>query len=184
MLPIEISFNGVDFTNSKLTYGYFDPFIIRVQPNLVTQTKASKLLLHGFGFIDPDNVNDIKVKFTSPKGELTCNGKSPCVVPATYIDKNTVSTNSLPMSSLAYPEDKPVQIGDPIFAEVTLVGNLFTDNKIPFYYHEDPVYNKPSRDSVPNNLQQPIIIDTDFHWPVNNVDQFLTCITHTFSVPP
>jgi len=29
VLSLEISFNGKDFTNSNLTYGYFDPFIIR-----------------------------------------------------------------------------------------------------------------------------------------------------------
>lgn len=82
MLPLEISFNGVDFTDSNLTYGYFDPFIIKLQPNLISSAKSTKVLLHGFGFIDPDNQNDIKVKFTSPKGELTCNGLSPCVVAA------------------------------------------------------------------------------------------------------
>jgi hypothetical protein len=108
VLPIEISFNGVDFTNSNLTYGYFDPFVIRIQPNLVSQTKPSDLRIHGFGFINPDNSNDIKVKFTSPQGELTCNGQSPCVVPAAYVDKNTISTQSLPMSSLAYAEGKPI----------------------------------------------------------------------------
>lgn len=65
VLCLEISFNGKDFTNSNLTYGYFDPFIIRAQPNLITSTKASKLTLHGFGFIDPENPSDIKVKYTS-----------------------------------------------------------------------------------------------------------------------
>lgn len=64
-------------------------------------------------------------------------------------------------------------IGDPIFAELTLVGNIFTENKIPLFYHRDPEYTTPSRDSVPKNLNQPLIIDTDFHWGVNNVDHFL-----------
>jgi hypothetical protein len=72
VLPIEISFNGVDFTNSRLNYGYFDPFIIRVKPNLISSTTQSRLKIHGFGFISPDNLSDIKVKFTSPKGDLNC----------------------------------------------------------------------------------------------------------------
>jgi hypothetical protein len=43
------------------------------------------------------------------------------------------------MSGLSYKESgKPVAIGDPIFAEMTLVGNIFTDNKIAVYYHQDP----------------------------------------------
>jgi hypothetical protein len=41
VLPIEISFNGAaDFTNSNLTYGYFDPFIIRVEPTLIRAVKT------------------------------------------------------------------------------------------------------------------------------------------------
>lgn len=76
------------------------------------------------------------------------------------------------MSSLAYAEGKPIQIGDPIYAELTLVGDIFTDNKIPIFYHKDPVYSTPSRDSVPINMQLPILIDTDFQWPINNVDHF------------
>jgi hypothetical protein len=67
---------------------------------------------------------------------------------------------------------KPVTIGDPIFVEITLVGDHFTDNKIPVFYHSDPVYKTPSRDSVPNNLNQQIIVDTDFYWNINEVDNF------------
>jgi hypothetical protein len=32
VLSISVSFNGVDFTKSSLKYGYFDPFVIRVDP--------------------------------------------------------------------------------------------------------------------------------------------------------
>jgi hypothetical protein len=49
---------------------------------------------------------------------------------------------------------KPVTISEPIFVEITLVGDHFTDNKIPVFYHSDPAYKTPSRDSVPNNLNE------------------------------
>lgn len=98
MLPIEISFNGIDFTHSNLTYGYFDPFVIKTTPVLVSSTHPATLKIKGFGFINPEDPNDIKIKFTSPKGELTCAGVSPCIVPGTFIDKETISTQSLLMS--------------------------------------------------------------------------------------
>jgi hypothetical protein len=49
-------------------------------------------MIHGFGFINPDNQQDLRVKFIAPEGEVTCNGQSPCIVSATYIDKNTIIT--------------------------------------------------------------------------------------------
>lgn len=125
-------------------------------------SKSAKLTVHGFGFINPDNTNELKVKFTSPNGELTCAGVNPCVVPGTYIDKNTIECDSLLMASLSYPDGSSVKVGDPIWVEVTLVGDIYTDNKIAVFYHKNPSYGKVSRDSVPSNLDQPILIDTEF----------------------
>lgn len=31
-LFVDVSMNGVDFTNSKITYGYMDPFILKISP--------------------------------------------------------------------------------------------------------------------------------------------------------
>lgn len=138
-------------------------------PKLIPLSEVSKLTVHGFGFIDPDNSNDLKVKFTSEKGELTCQGINPCVVPARYIDKNTVECESVLMASLNYPDGSSVQVGDSIYVELTLVGDHYTDNKIAIHYMKDPVYGSVSRDSVPSNLNQPILIDANFHWNVNNL---------------
>jgi len=81
VLPIAISFNGVDFTHSDLTYGYFDPFIIRISPKIISKDLASKVTLHGFGYINPDDHEDLKVKYTSAKGEISCQSKmtGPCI---------------------------------------------------------------------------------------------------------
>jgi hypothetical protein len=94
VLPIELSFNGIDFTHSNLTYGYFDPFVIKTTPVLVSSTHPTTLTLHGFGYISPEDPNNIKVKFTSPKGELVCAGVSPCIVQGFFIDKETISCTS------------------------------------------------------------------------------------------
>jgi hypothetical protein len=81
VLPIAISLNGVDFTQSNLTYGYFDPFIIRTGPKLISSENTNKLSLHGFGFINPDDSADLKVKYSSSAGDLTCLSKmtGPCI---------------------------------------------------------------------------------------------------------
>jgi len=35
ILPVEVSFNGEDFTSSNLTYNFFDPFLLNVAPSLI-----------------------------------------------------------------------------------------------------------------------------------------------------
>ena len=72
VLPISISFNGVDFTRSDISYGYFYPYVVRVEPTLIPYDISSKLTIKGFGFIDPTNKDDLKCKFGSPSGDLTC----------------------------------------------------------------------------------------------------------------
>jgi hypothetical protein len=55
-------------------------------------------------------------------------------VPAYFIDKNTIECDSLLMASLSYSDGKPVAVGDDIWVELTLLGNVFTDNKVAINY--------------------------------------------------
>lgn len=127
VLNIKISFNGVDYTSSDLTYGYFDPFVIKVMPELMPSEKASKITVKGFGFIQPDVADDIKCKFTSPKGDLKCDDKDTCTVVGTFVDKYTLNCPGKALNKLSYPDGKKVGVAEPVFVEVTLIGDHFTE---------------------------------------------------------
>jgi len=73
-----VSFNKQDFTSDYLTYGYFDPFLIKVEPKIISPKGNTKLTLSGFGFVF-STAEAIKAKFgTKSKGELLCSGSTPC----------------------------------------------------------------------------------------------------------
>ena len=36
ILPVEVSMNGKDFTNDKVSYGFYDAFVIDVEPRLIS----------------------------------------------------------------------------------------------------------------------------------------------------
>lgn len=76
------------------------------------------------------------------------------------------------MASLSYQDGKPVAIGDEIWVELTLLGNVFTNNKAAVYYFQDPQYKQGHPDSVPMNLNEPSLVETNFHWEVNNFVAF------------
>jgi hypothetical protein len=96
VLEVAVSFNKQDFTSDFLTYGYFDPFLLKVNPKIISPKGSTKLTLSGFGFVF-STADAIKAKFgTKDKGDLTCSGISPCVERATYVDKNTILANTMP----------------------------------------------------------------------------------------
>ena len=56
--------------------------------------------------------------------------------------------------------------------EVSVYGSSFTENDIEVYYIYDPEYKKLNTNSVPRNLQVPLLIETNFHWENNDKEMF------------
>lgn len=50
-LDVDVSFNGVDFTNNKIKFGFLDPYILGVEPRLISTRGTTKLNLYGYGFV-------------------------------------------------------------------------------------------------------------------------------------
>lgn len=101
ILPVEISLDGNEYTNNGVTYGFFDAYLLDVRPRLISKNGGTTLTLSGFGFVYA-GPGETKTKFSSKaNGELSC-GTSPCINEATFIDKNTLETKSLPQGVLFY----------------------------------------------------------------------------------
>jgi len=87
--------NGIDYTNDRVTYGFFDAFVIDVQPKLISKKGNTKITIKGFGFVNSGQ-SELKSKIVTRTGEdFVCNGVSPCESPATFVDKNTMWTYGL-----------------------------------------------------------------------------------------
>ena len=56
--------------------------------------------------------------------------------------------------------------------EVSVYGDDFTENDIEVYYIYEPEYKKVNRNSVPRNIQVPLLIETNFFWQNNNIEMF------------
>ena len=52
--------------------------------------------------------------------------------------------------------------------EVSVYGSSYTENQIEVYYIYDPEYKSVNRNSVPRNMQVPLLIDTNFYWSNND----------------
>ena len=89
-----------------------------------------------------------------------------------------MTAESLPQDKVRYANG--VNIGeDPMTVEVSVYGSSFTENQIEVYYIYDPEYKKLNRNSVPQNMQVPILIETNFHWENNDKDMFYSFANFT-----
>lgn len=92
VLRVEVTVNGQDYTNDKLTYGYYDPYVLNAEPRLISVDGTTKVSIKGFGFV---NSSHTKSDFNNPDKHITCSNAA-CQKNAEYIDKNTLLTNTFP----------------------------------------------------------------------------------------
>lgn len=143
VLRVEITINGKDWTNDGKTYGYFDPFVLRAEPALISVDGTTIVLIKGFGFVNTSSSHSL-ISSTS-KLSLSSQGK-PCVREATYIDKNTLRTTTIPQSLVNYNDQSNV-LWDAIYIDASISGsnaNDFTDNEVEVFYYEEPEYKELS----------------------------------------
>ena len=94
MIPVEVSINGIDYSNDNKTVGYFDPYVIDIEPRLIAVDGSTKVTLKGIGFV---NSGETKTKFHSIE-TLKCDDD--CKKPAEFVDKNHIVSNTLPQSAM------------------------------------------------------------------------------------
>lgn len=63
VLPIEVSMDGENFSNSGHEFGYYDPFIMDVEPRLIGKDGKTTVKVKGFGFVDTSDESELRTKF-------------------------------------------------------------------------------------------------------------------------
>ena len=129
------------------------------------------MTIKGFGFVNSGST-EIFSKFGSlTRGDLNCRDAKTCIAPGHFVDKNTITTLSLPQSVVNYQDG--ANIGEnPMTVEASVYGDDFTENDIEVYYIYEPEYKKVNRNSVPRNMQVPLLIETNFFWENNDKEMF------------
>jgi hypothetical protein len=71
VLRVEVTVNGKDWSNDGKNYGYFDPYVIRAEPTLVSVDGTTKIKIIGFGFVNSTTSKSM-VRASSPTLNLFC----------------------------------------------------------------------------------------------------------------
>ena len=176
---VELSFNkGDDWTNNGFTYSFYDPYIIRVVPQMITSKGGTNITITGFGFANSGD--NLKVKFGTADRPLECDFTN-CYKKGIYITDTVVKATSYPKDSVSYSASGKSVKFDKFAVELSVYNDDFTKNNITvFYYDEptivpelddkyfkklDPKVKKLIRDSLQKRL--PANLDTMIAIPIN-----------------
>ena len=174
VLDVEVSVNGKDYSNNGIQFGFYDPFVLRISPKLISKSGTTKIEINGFGFVDSTEVGGLKVLFDNDVSQYYCSGsKNKCVVDAIFVDKNKIIAPTLPFNMFNYGNGNKIEDSDPINVEVSVFNDKFTQNHIKVFYYDDPTFKGVIPSTAPANTQSPLMIETDFKFKKNNAEVLL-----------
>lgn len=133
---VEVSADGIDFTNNNKNFTFYDPYILTVKPKMVSSRGGTKLDISGFGFANSGEEN-LKVLFGSDDIKLRCDLRN-CMVTAQYVSELRVQATTYPMDKINdLVSGENIGFGSfPV--EVAVHNNDFTNNNVTIFYFDEP----------------------------------------------
>jgi len=94
-LTVDVSFNGIDYSNDNIQFGFIDPFILSVSPRLISAKGTSKLSIHGYGFVKTED-SKMNTYFRSEEKTLMCGDGKTCTKIYTVVNEKKSLVDTFP----------------------------------------------------------------------------------------
>ena len=136
---VEASINGGDdYTNNNFNYTYYDPFVLKVEPQMLRDSGNTELQITGYGFANTEQ--SMKVMFGDSDAEnLKCNNGKCLSSNVNYVDSTNLKAVSIPREEIMDKSTgKPIAYYKKIPVEVAIYNDDFTNNKVSVFYYKDP----------------------------------------------
>ena len=150
---VEASFNnGDDFTNNGHNYTFYDPYVIKVEPQMVSSKGNTTVNIYGYGFADSGK--NLKVLYGSEDDEtgdkLTCDYKD-CVTQGEYVDSHLVKARTRPRKEITVDKTGEVLGYQRFPVEVSVYNDDFTNNNVTIFYYDEPIIINDLKNAVVSN---------------------------------
>ena len=136
---VEASINGGDdYTNNNFNYTYYDPFVLKVEPQMLRDNGNTEIKITGYGFANTGD--NIEVLFgDSDKETLNCNQGKCLSSSVEYIDSTCINAKSISRQKVIDKSTgRPIVNYKKFPVEVAIYNHDFTNNKVSVFYYEDP----------------------------------------------
>jgi hypothetical protein len=169
-LDVDVSFNGLDWSNDKVKFAYVDPFVLGVKPRLISPKGTTKLMVEGYGMAHTtEDAQQIAYRHY-PDNKMCESGGSKAKKTYKVHTENLIEVATFPQAQLEYN-------GKGIDFEPFTVSNMnpdgeFDPNDIFLYYYAEPDVKKQSAEFAYVNEEKVLLFDVDFKWGQNHPDVF------------
>jgi hypothetical protein len=171
-LNVDVSLNGLDYSNDKVTFGYIDPFVLGVEPRLISTKGTTKVALKGYGFVRMEDAK-MQTALRSETQALTCSvgtgenaASAPCTKTYTVVNEKLSTVDTFPQAEVS---KGPKNVGfEPINIDIMSPDGDYEHNEIDIWYYKDPVVKGISTEFAYINERKPILLATDFAWGDGN----------------
>ena len=161
VVPVEITLDGYYFTTDKIEYGFYDPYIWRVTPKIVSKKGNTTITIKGNGFVNTTGTW-LKIRYGDTNKKLICKG-GPCIVMGKYIDKNTIEAQTFAYTDVIVEKTGfSLEREEQFSVEVSVFGDYFTENHIKILYFTEPNAIDANPSEVVSNGYEAILIPTNF----------------------
>eukprot|EP00331_Platyophrya_macrostoma_P024251 CAMPEP_0176452896 /NCGR_PEP_ID=MMETSP0127-20121128/28863_1 /TAXON_ID=938130 /ORGANISM="Platyophrya macrostoma, Strain WH" /LENGTH=1801 /DNA_ID=CAMNT_0017841547 /DNA_START=33 /DNA_END=5438 /DNA_ORIENTATION=+ len=181
---VSLTFDGDTFTTQTVQYTFFDAFILSIDPSLIPVRGNPNVIINGYGFADTGKLN-VRLGPELPV-PLSCYGKTPCIVSATFIDANRIKVAIPPQSDIKWKNGSSIGY-EPFPVEVNVYSNQFTDNNVTVQYYQEPTLtglkdlvppafhmNSPYTVKIPIDLKIPAHVNPqDYLQKINTTCRFV-----------
>lgn len=69
VLPVQVTLNGIDYSNDDVKFGFYDPYVIDAEPRLIATDGSTRVTVKGIGFVDS---GEAKTKFKDKADTIKC----------------------------------------------------------------------------------------------------------------
>jgi hypothetical protein len=159
-LDVDVSFNGIDFTNDGVKYGFMDPYVLDIKPKLISRAGTTEITMYGYGFVQSDAESAIIEMIQSNKA-LTIGG-NPATKTYTVINEHQVKAGTFDFTQVGATGSKGFNF------YMKNPDGYFSPNNVNLFYYTDLIFSNYSSQFAYSNEEKPIIIGTDFSWGRGN----------------
>lgn len=168
-LTVDVSFNGLDWSNDNVNFSYIDPFVLGVKPRLISPRGDTKLLVEGFGFAHTGDDEKQQIAFANNYIPCVSGGKTATKV-YKVLSEMQVQVDSFDQNNLDIKTEKGTKsIGfEPMTVQIRNPDGEYDPNDIYIYYYKEPTVAKQSAEFSYINEDKMIIFNVDFGWGEQN----------------
>jgi len=134
-LSVDVSFNAQDFTNDNEKYGFMDPYILNIQPRLVSTKGTTTLSLSGYGFVQMEDTKSL-VAVKSLDENLLCKDGQLCTKIYKVTDEHHATVSTYEMAAVNRKNTSNIEWHAWNVYMMNPDGD-YTPNKIDLFYYRE-----------------------------------------------